>query len=159
MPNEPNDLDVEMPEEAQELYITLAKELIKSSVSRIEENASRALSLVTLIATLYGGIIGFWVTTQNTLTPTGSILLAIPEILLIFSVFFLARILMPISLKQVSIFSAELTYETHSDLVEFKTENMKRSFILLILALIFILIAMLSLSIFSDVLLQKVASG
>jgi hypothetical protein len=157
--DEPIDLDIEMPKESRTLYIELAKELIKSSISRIEENASRTLSLVTLIATLYAAIVGFWVTTQNALTPVGSVLMAIPEMLLILSVVFLARVLIPTSLKPISPLSPELTYETHSDLVESKTVNMKRSFALLILALVFILVVMLSLSMFRDVFLQKVSSG
>ena len=149
----------ELVKEERDFYKSLAKELIKSSISRIESNASSTLSVVTLIATLYAAIVGFWVTSQNALTPIGSVLLAIPEILLILSVGFVASAIIPIQLTKVSILSPNTTYESYSDIVKSKTSKMKWSFGLLILALISMLIVMLSLTLFRDDLLQAVTSA
>ena len=42
-----------------------AKTLIKNSITRIESNASSALAIVSAIATVYGAIVGFWVTDRK----------------------------------------------------------------------------------------------
>jgi len=111
-----------------------------------------------LIATLYAAVVGFWVTSQNVPTPIGSAILAIPEILLILSVGFIASAIIPIRLTKVSILSPDITYESYSAIVESKTSRMKWSFGFLILALISMLIVMLSLTLFRDDILQAVTS-
>jgi ABC-type dipeptide/oligopeptide/nickel transport system permease subunit len=145
-----------LPEDLQDFYKELAEGLIKSSIERIETNAQRSLTLLTLIATLYAATAGFWVTKDNPATPIGAVLLAIPELLLILSVMFVARVVMPVDLKLVSPLCPSLTHDTHQEIVEDKTKNMKHSFELLILALVAILVVMLLLSLFRGGFLQKV---
>jgi hypothetical protein len=150
----------ELPTEERNFYSGLAAELIKSSIARIEGNSSNTLSIVTLIGTLYGAIVSFFVvTSQNVLTPFGAILLAIPEILLIGSALFIALTIVPMNLKRVSILSPGLTYQTYSSIVESKSRKMKISFGLLIAALVVILIVMLFLFGGRDMVLQKVGSS
>jgi len=129
--------------------------MIKSSISRIESNASTTLTIVTALATLYAAIVGFWVTSQNAPTLVGSVLLAIPEILLIISVMLIARVIVPMELTNVSILSPGKTFETYTNMVKSKASRMKWCFVFLILALIFILIAVLALSMYRDILLRK----
>ena len=136
----------ELVKEEREFYKILAKELIKTSISRIESNASSILTIVTVIATLYAAIVGFWVTNQITLSSIGSLILAIPEILLIISVTFIAQAIVPIQLKKISILSPDQTYEAYTEIVKYKSSKMKRSFVVLILALVSILAIMLSLT-------------
>ena len=136
----------ELVKEEREFYKILAKELIKTSISRIESNASSILTIVAVIATLYAAIVGFWVTNQMTLSSIGSLILAIPEILLIISVTFIAQAIVPIQLKKISILSPDQTYEAYTEIVKYKSSKMKRSFVVLILALISILAIMLSLT-------------
>lgn len=149
----------EMPTEEKDFYKTLAGEMIKASISRIESNASSTLTIASAIATIYGAILGFWVTSQNTLTPTGSVVIAIPEILLIFSVISTAMAIVPMGLTQVSVCSPDLTRDAYQKIVKSKTLRMKVSFILLVAALTFILIVVLALSAYRDVLLQKIVSA
>jgi hypothetical protein len=151
-------LPPELTPEERAFYKTLAEEMIKSSISRIESNASTTLTIVTVLATLYAAIVGFWVTSQNVLTLIGSILLAIPEILLIMSVMFIARVIVPMELTNVSILSPGKTYEAYTSIVKSKASRMKWCFIFLILALVFILIAVLALSMYRDILLHKASS-
>ena len=147
-----------LTKEEREFYADLAKNLIKTSISRIESNASNTLAIVSAIATLYGVIVGFWVTSQNIPTRLGAVILAIPEVFLIVSAIFIALTIVPMSLKKVNILSPKLTYETYSDIVKSKASSMKWSFSFLILALISIALVMLSLAMFRDLLLQAVAS-
>ena len=147
-----------MPTEEKEFYKTLAGEMIKASISRIESNASNTLTIASAIATIYGAIVGFWVTSQNALTPTGSVVIAIPEILSIFSVVSTAMAIVPMGLTQVSICSPDLTRDAYQDIMQSKTLRMKVSFVLLIAALTSILIVVLALSANRDVLLQKIVS-
>ncbi|MFC1486600.1 hypothetical protein ACFLRN_02770 [Thermoproteota archaeon] len=147
-----------MVKEERDFYSELAKNLIKTSITRIESNASNTLAIVSAIATIYGAIVAFWVTSQNTLTPTGAIILAIPEVLLIVSAIFIAITIVPMSLKQINILSPDLTYETYSNIVKSKASSMKWSFRFLILALFFILIVMLSLTMFREIVLKAVTS-
>jgi len=145
-----NDEKAELTIEEKEFYKILATELIGTSISRIEDNSSKLLSAITIIATLYAGLVGFWVTTQIELTAVGSFTLAIPEILLIASVTFIFQAVVPIKLKKISILSPDQTYETYSEIVKYKTSRMKRSFVALILALTSILVIMLSLALFGS---------
>lgn len=142
--------------EEREFYAELAKNLIKTSISRIESNASNTLAIVSAIATLYGAIVAFWVTSQNLPTPSGAIIFALPEVFLIISAVFIAKTIIPMSLIKVNILSPGLTYESYSKVVKSKTTSMKWSFMFLILALIFIAIVMLSLAMFRGDMLEAV---
>ena len=144
-----------LTKEERDFYADLARTLIKTSISRIESNASHTLAIVSAIATLYGVIVGFWVTSDNAPTLSGALVLAIPEVLLIVSTIFIALAIVPMSLKKVNILSPDLTYQTYSEIVKSKSSYMKWSFIFLILALVFILIVMLSLSIYRETLLRQ----
>ena len=144
-----------LTKEERDFYADLARTLIKTSISRIESNASNTLAIVSAIATFYGLIVGFWITSQNIPTPLGALILAIPAALLIGSAIFIALTIVPMSLKKVNILSPDLTYQTYSEIVKSKSSYMKWSFIFLILALVFILIVMLSLSIYRETLLRQ----
>jgi len=155
-----SETEAEMPENEQKFYTTLAQELIKSSITRIETNSAASLPIVSLLGTLYGAIVGFFVVTSQYIpTVIGGVLLATPEILLIVSAFFIARTIMPLELQQISISSPDSTYEAYSSIVTEKSNYMKWCFVFLILALVFILIVMLSLAGFRDILLQKIISS
>lgn len=138
----------ELLKEEREFYKSLAKELIKTSISRIEDNSSKLLNAIGLIATLYAGLVGFWVTSKINLTIIGSLILAFPEILLIISAILCAQAIVPIQLKKINILSPDLTFQTYTEIVKYKSSRLKYSFIALILSLISILVVLVSLTLF-----------
>lgn len=135
----------ELTREERDFYKEIAKELIKTSIPSLESNAARILTVLTLIATLYAAIVGFWVTSEIKLSPVGSLILAVPEMLLIVSVIFVAQALVPKRLK-VNVLSPDLTYESYNDIVKYKSSRIKRSFEILIIALISIFAIMMALT-------------